>query len=572
METECRVPIEGACEYVTSECQDFYIAWLYYCFNHHALLILAISVLLILGFLSLGIVTSNFLSPNLTSVSDWLGLDQRISGMTLLSLGNGSPDIFSTYSAMTSNSTSLAIGELLGSSLFVCSFVIGSMAMACPFEVRKSQFVRDIIFFTSLLLISLFFIQDGVLALWECATMALLYIAYLCFLIYSPAVALEEPQILCAIQRLSPMSRNNSVSSTSNVASRTLYDNLATYLDVGTSFRLSVFDALKIFNFEKDHHRSPSPQPKTCIETTPLIIEPDNQYVIHHPTPTRVIDPNALDVHSSFEVMDQQFNWIDCLFPEIRALDFWKLPFESVLAVVSCPIIFLISATTPVVPPELFSEDATLEKEMRFKRQFFSFQLVLLSLLVDVSGLSFVVGTILALANATYCSQTKPSSKYYFLVSLVGFAGSLVWITKLASAIVTILKNLGVILQIDETLLGLTVLALGNSVGDLISNVTLCTMGFHHTGLSACFGAPLLYVLLGVGVNGIIVMLRDHKTEISFQVSKSLVVSSVGLLFILLVYLVVVTRNGWRLGRKTGMFAVCWWLVVTSVNVVLEVR
>lgn len=571
MDTECRVPIEGACQYLKSECQGFYVARLYYCSNHHTLLLLTICLLLILGFLSLGIITSNFLSPNLTSVSDWLGLDQRISGMTLLSLGNGSPDIFSTYSAMSSNSLSLAIGELLGSSLFVCSFVIGSMAVACPFEVKKSQFVRDILFFTALLLISLFFIHDGVLTFWECSTMALLYIAYLCFLIYSPSVPAEEPEILCAIQRLSPLSRNNSVSSAPNVASRTLYDNLATYLDVGTSFRLSVFDALKIFNFEKDHHRSPSPQSKLHLETTPLIIEPESQSIIHHPTPTRVIDPNALDAHSSFE-MDRQFSWINCFFPEMRALDFRKLPFESVLAVISCPIIFLFSTTVPVVPPELYAEDVTLEREMRFKRGFFSVQLIFLSLVVDARIMTLLIGVVLAMVNAIYCSQTKPSSRYYFSVSLVGFAGSLVWITKLASGIVMILKNLGVILQIDETLLGLTVLALGNSVGDLISNITLCTMGFHHTGLSACFGAPLLYILLGVGVNGIIVMSQNHQTEISFQVSKSLVVSSVGLLFILLVYLVVVLRNGWKIGRKTGFFAVCWWLGVTLVNVILEVR
>jgi len=65
-------------------------------------------------FSTLGISASDFFCPNLASISVILGLDENVAGVTFLALGNGSPDVFSTFSAMKANSGGLAIGELIG--------------------------------------------------------------------------------------------------------------------------------------------------------------------------------------------------------------------------------------------------------------------------------------------------------------------------------------------------------------------------------------------------------------------------------------------------------------------------
>lgn len=45
------------------------------------------------------------------------------AGVTFLAFSNGSPDVFSTFAALRTNSGALAIGELLGAASFIVSVV-----------------------------------------------------------------------------------------------------------------------------------------------------------------------------------------------------------------------------------------------------------------------------------------------------------------------------------------------------------------------------------------------------------------------------------------------------------------
>ena len=89
--------------------------------------------------------------------------------MTFLAFGNGSPDVFSTFSAMRADSGGLAMGELLGAAAFVTSCVVGSMCIIKPFRVEKGPFLRDVGFFTFAVILVLFVLWDSKLEEWEAA-------------------------------------------------------------------------------------------------------------------------------------------------------------------------------------------------------------------------------------------------------------------------------------------------------------------------------------------------------------------------------------------------------------------
>lgn len=119
---------------------------------------------------------------NLSTISSLLGFSESVTGVTFLAFGNGSPDVFSTFAAMRTNSGSLAIGELIGAASFITAVVAGSMALVHPFAVTRMSFLRDVGFFIVAASFSMVFLADGQLQLWECGTMIAFYLFYVSFI------------------------------------------------------------------------------------------------------------------------------------------------------------------------------------------------------------------------------------------------------------------------------------------------------------------------------------------------------------------------------------------------------
>ena len=55
--------------------------------------------------------------------------------------------------------------------------------------------------------------------------------------------------------------------------------------------------------------------------------------------------------------------------------------------------------------------------------------------------------------------------------------------------------------------MGLTFLAWANSVGDLVADISLAKVGKAKTAVAACFGTPLLNLLVGLGLGCLIAIL-----------------------------------------------------------------
>ncbi|EXJ96321.1 hypothetical protein A1O1_01447 [Capronia coronata CBS 617.96] len=189
---ECRLVHHASdkCAFVKSNCPDEeagLISYLqfYYCHLPHArpLAFIILVVWVCLLFSTIGMVASDFLCINLSTIASILGMSESLTGVTFLAFGNGSPDVFSTFAAMSSNSGSLAVGELMGAAGFITAVVAGSMALVAPFQVARKSFVRDVGFFVVAASFSLVFLADGSLRFWECAVMVGYYVCYVVFVV-----------------------------------------------------------------------------------------------------------------------------------------------------------------------------------------------------------------------------------------------------------------------------------------------------------------------------------------------------------------------------------------------------
>ncbi|KAF1845551.1 sodium/calcium exchanger protein-like protein [Cucurbitaria berberidis CBS 394.84] len=192
LDEECRLVHQAAdqCAFVLANCPDeeagviSYLTF-YYCRLPHAKPVAFVILALWLGMLfsTIGIAASDFFCVNLNTISLMLGMSESLAGVTLLALGNGSPDVFSTFAAFRTNAASLAIGELIGAACFITAVVSGSMALIRPFNVARRSFVRDVAFFLIAAAFSMGFIADGQLHLWESITMVAFYIFYVAFVV-----------------------------------------------------------------------------------------------------------------------------------------------------------------------------------------------------------------------------------------------------------------------------------------------------------------------------------------------------------------------------------------------------
>ena len=92
------------------------------------------------GFLILGIVTlgfgANFLVTGAVDLARILGLSEALIGLTIVSIGTGTPELATALMAAFRKIPDLAIGNAVGSNLFNIMFVLGIAGLVAPLDVK----------------------------------------------------------------------------------------------------------------------------------------------------------------------------------------------------------------------------------------------------------------------------------------------------------------------------------------------------------------------------------------------------------------------------------------------------
>jgi sodium/potassium/calcium exchanger 6 len=195
-----------------------------------------------------------------------------------------------------------------------------------------------------------------------------------------------------------------------------------------------------------------------------------------------------------------------------------------------------------------------------------------------------LIASLVMLAFILLTTSPNHPPKWRGLLCFLGFAVAIAWISTIANEVVGVLRTLGVILNMSDAILGLTIFAVGNSLGDLVADITVARLGFPIMALSACFGGPMLNILLGIGLSGCYMTITKgehrHKKhpdqDLRFNpyhiaVSTTLVISGATLLFTLAGLLVAVPVRKWKMDKVVGWGLVGVWTVSTAANVLVEV-
>ena len=250
---------------------------------------------------------------------------------------------------------------------------------------------------------------------------------------------------------------------------------------------------------------------------------------------------------------------------------FWK-----VFQIIKYPIWLLLTITIPVV--DLDADKQSWKKWLFVLQSFLwpTFSLLATQLrhiwindMFPLWGITIVIGFLLGVF-VILSSSYRHQPFYHKLFSFIGFGVSVVWIYSLANEVVNVLQAFGVVLSLTKAILGLTFLAWGNSVGDFVADTTLARQGYPRTGLSACYGGPLLNTLLGIGFAWTIKSLTTGTVYFDLKFSPLELVSAAFLTFNLVVTLIVLALLRYKLNRIFGVYLLLYYVVFLVVGILLE--
>ncbi|SGY47679.1 BQ5605_C001g00558 [Microbotryum silenes-dioicae] len=185
--------------------------------------------------------------------------------------------------------------------------------------------------------------------------------------------------------------------------------------------------------------------------------------------------------------------------------------------------------------------------------------------------IAIALGVGLVLATTCFITFTSTAHRGRIILCFVGFVVAAVWILLIVNEVVGVLLTIGHILGLSDAILGLTIFAMGNSLGDLVANATVARMGFPSMAIAACFGGPMLNILLGIGLSGCYLIARHNGEALNVQMSRTLLVSGCGLWAILMTTLIVVPLNGYWMDKRLGAGLIAAYSIVLTINVLVEI-
>ncbi|XP_047332921.1 cation/calcium exchanger 4-like [Impatiens glandulifera] len=493
----------------------------YYCdCQESAISFVVLAVWLAVLFYLLGNTAADYFCCSLEKLSTLLALSPTVAGVTLLPLGNGAPDVFASIAAFAGKDNGeVGLNSVLGGAVFVTCIVVGIVSLCvADQEVRidRKCFIRDVSFFIlTLLSLSLILLVGRVSVFASIAFVSI-------YAVYAFVVAANE------------LWRNH--------GKRLTMDAINPLLPVGGSLGNDLFDV------ENDRD---APQ-------------------INNSLPQWMWASNVAIYSNQFLKGDGDkliWGWND---ESMGTNQDRSLTLSRFCSLVEFPLTIPRRLTIPLVDEENWSKPYAVSSALLSP--------VLLSFLWNSqdgtnSSVVYLLGVLSGcllgfLANRNTRADHPPQT---FMLGWVlgGFFMSIIWFYMIANELVSLLVGMGVILGVNPSILGLTVLAWGNSMGDLVSNTALALNGGDgvQIAFSGCYAGPMFNTLVGLGVS---MMLRAWSEKPSSYVvpKDGSLLYTMGFLLCGLVWAVVVLpRNEMRPTRMFGIGLIVLYLMFLLVRI-----
>ncbi|QHN86728.1 hypothetical protein HN51_041034 [Arachis hypogaea] len=477
----------------------------------HTLLIMWLSVL----FYLLGDTASNYFCNNLEGLSKILRLSPTIAGVTLLSLGNGAPDFFASVVSFTKTSDgAVGLNSILGGAFFVSSAVMGIISILVSTKevaVDKASFIRDVIFFLFSLFVLLIIISIGKLSLLGSICYVSIYFLYVCAVSATHFIYGDDKQE-------------------------------AGEFAVVSSSDESLESGIPLLGYVDDE--KPNHLEKVVEETNDEEQRPVFDILKH--AENRIFDWNNLG--KFLQILELPLSLPRRLTIPVVNDEKWSKPY-AVISVTLAPVLL---ATVYNTQKENVSSRSSLVTYLT----------------------SSLVGIILGNMACVTTKSCSPPRRCLFPWLSGGFVMSVTWTYLIAEELVSLLVSIGNIIGVSPSILGLTVLAWGNSLGDLIANGAMAMNGGPdgaQMAISGCYAGPMFNTLMGLGLPLVLSALNDYPDPYVIPKDTSLYQTILFLMGGVLWALVILPKKNMKLDKSLGVGLVTIYLCFLFIRIAMAI-
>ncbi len=487
--------------------------------------------LTIVLFYMMYVMADRHLTWSLEHLAKFCRMSPDMAGMTFLAFGNGAPDFFTAVFGAV-RSPGLILGSSVGAGLFVMSIVLGMVILLAARPKSDFTVIKRLEEGKSVEPKSPMTLQDGSLPVLSAASKrilnqpkvsptpyirnGLLYgicLAFLALFAFKKEIPLWQPCLLIGIylaymssvvgiHYYQELQAKRAAKRIRRSFSNTGQTQTSTSDGVNTSMKLREQEAFQELEDLPIYHRIPAAVLRTS-------------WTFAERTGVPLLDVALLVIKAP----------IDLLF------NITVPPMESIEDASTCPphmaAVRLTHRIRSIVFPWgfCFLAASLLTPEVYL----FTWPWWLTYVLTSTALSSFMFFT----------TSNREDPKCFLPHVMLAFCSCILWIYAVSSELVSCLNSTGELANISPTIMGIVVLAWGNSFGDLVADVAMAKNGHFETAISAVFCGPIQNVLLTIGTSFMIACLQSPHQKISFPELGGDIYLALGTLAVVFVLLMI---------------------------------
>ncbi|XP_049328407.1 sodium/potassium/calcium exchanger 2 isoform X1 [Astyanax mexicanus] len=492
-------------------------------------------------FIALAIVCDEFFVPALTVITEKLAISDDVAGATFMAAGGSAPELFTSVIGVFISHSNVGIGTIVGSAVFNILFVIGMCAVFSKEILNLTWWplFRDVSFYILGLIMLIVFFLDNYISYWESIALLTAYACYVIFMKYNGQVEMfikglinrnQVVEVVEAPPKVSPVA----VDDESKVSAKPRLQRGGSSASLHNSLMRNSIFQLMIHTLDPLSEEFADSELGTYGKLK----------YYHSMTEEGKFREKASILHKIAKKK--------CQVEDANGVADKNLPNSSNVEVEVTPPLNGTAGQEGDTGEEDEEDDQPLSLSWpETCRKRFTYLFIL---------------PIVFPLWITLPDVRKPTSKKFFPIT---FLGAICWIAAFSYLMVWWAHQVGETIGITEEIMGLTMLAAGTSIPDLITSVIVARKGLGDMAVSSSVGSNIFDITVGLPFPWLLYSLINGLKPI--VVSSNGLFCAIVLLFLMLLFVIIsIAACKWKMSKLLGFIMFLLYLVFLVVSVMLE--